>query len=204
MPLAASRRKFAEMILYVARETEGDRRCGATKLNKILFYADFGAFRKLGRSISGQEYQKLERGPAPRALLPVVGDLEVEGACVWAERNYLGFQQKKLLARREPDLSLFSAEEIDILRSVIDELSDLSATEVSDLSHNFLGWQAAQLGETIPYGTALIEPSRPLTDEEQDYAAAVAREFLAETANDRQTAPLRAGDPGDLQGFPAG
>jgi hypothetical protein len=104
MPLGPSQQKFAEMILYVARETEGDRRCGATKLNKILFYADFGAHRKLGRAISGQEYQKLPHGPAPRALVPVVGDLEGEGACVWAERNYLGYTSKKLLALREPDL----------------------------------------------------------------------------------------------------
>lgn len=171
--------KFREMILYVAKEAQDDPKCGATKLNKILFYADFAAYRKWGRSISGQEYQKLEWGPAPRRLKPEVETLEREKACAWADRDYYGRTLKKLITLREPDLSRFSAEEIDLIRDVVDRLRELNATEVSDLSHEFLGWQAAEYGETIPYETSLVERSRPLTDDEEAYARNVAREYLA-------------------------
>ncbi len=52
--------KFRELILFIARETKDDRSCGATKLNKILFYSDFRAYEQLGRSITGECYQNLE------------------------------------------------------------------------------------------------------------------------------------------------
>lgn len=167
------------MILYVARATEGDPRCGATKLNKILFYADFWAYRKLGRSISGQEYQKLEYGPAPRRIKPTVRAMESERECVWAEREYHGFPLDKLVALRDPEISVFAAEEIDILRNVVDELWELNATEVSDLSHRFVGWKAAGHGETIPYETVFVGEPRPLTADELRWAHQVIDEYVA-------------------------
>lgn len=175
--MTAEARKFRELLLYVARETEGDPRCGSVKLNKILFYADFEAYRRLGHSISGQTYQKLDRGPALRKLLPIVRRMERQGACAWAERDYFGFPLKKLLPLRKPDLSLFSGQEIDIVGSVIRDLWELNATEVSDLSHRFVGWQAVEPGEDIPYETVFVGPPRPLTEEESDWVRQVAGEY---------------------------
>jgi hypothetical protein len=176
--LAGQDRKFEELILYLARESQEDHRCGATKLNKILFYADFIAYHKLGRSITGQKYQKLERGPAPRRIVPVVEAMVGRGLCAWAERSYFGFPLKKLLALREPDVSVFSAEELDIARTVVSELWELNATEVSDLSHRFVGWQAADIGEEIPYETVFVDEPRPLTQEEEAWAHEVIEEYL--------------------------
>lgn len=176
--MPAKDRKFRELILYVARESEDDRKCGATKLNKILFYADFHAYRKLGQSISGERYQKLERGPAPKRALPVIAEMESEGLCAWAERDYYGFPLRKLIPLREPDLSVFSAQELDVARSVISELWELNATEVSDLSHRFAGWQAAELGEEIPYETVFVDEARPLTTEELTWAEEVIQDYL--------------------------
>jgi hypothetical protein len=176
--LANQDKKFEELILYIARESQEDRRCGATKLNKILFYADFMAYHKLGRSITGQKYQKLERGPAPRRIVLVVDAMIARGLCAWAERSYFGFPLRKLLALREPDVSVFSAEELDIARTVVSELWDLNATEVSDLSHRFVGWQAADFGEEIPYQTVFVDEPRPLTQEEEAWAHEVIEEYL--------------------------
>jgi hypothetical protein len=176
--MAAKDEKFRELILYVARESEDDRRCGATKLNKILFYADFLAYRKLGRSITGQKYQKLEWGPAPKRIVPVIDEMVREGRCAWAERNYSGFELRKLIPLREPTVSVFTAEELDIVRTVIDDLRDLNATEVSDLSHRFAGWQAAEIGEEIPYNTVFVDEPRPLTREEAAWAHEVIEEYL--------------------------
>lgn len=170
--------KFRELILYVARETEGDERCGATKLNKILFYADFRAYQMLGGSISGQSYQKLEHGPAPKGIVPAV-EAMVEGReCVWADRNYFGLQQKKLVALREADLGLFTAAEIDLVRDVIDELRSLSGRQTSDLSHEFVGWQAADYGDDILYETVFVGEMRELSGEEQKWAAEAADRHL--------------------------
>jgi len=176
--MATRDRKFRELILFVARESETDGKCGATKLNKILFYADFQAYRKLGASISGQRYQKLERGPAPRRAVPMISEMEKEGLCAWEDREYFGLSLRKLIPRRDPDLSVFAQEEVDIARGVIRELWDLNATEVSDLSHGFVGWQAAGLGEEIPYETAFVGEPRPLAPDELAWAHEVIQEYL--------------------------
>lgn len=170
-------KKFRELILYVARETEADPRCGKTKLYKILFYSDFWAFQKLGRSISGQEYQKLKNGPAPRRALPVIESMRKEQLCAWATRDYFGKPQQKLLALREPDLSEFSGEEVAIINEVIRMLWSLDASEVSQLSHRFIGWQLAEEGETIPYSTVALGEPRPPTPQEIEYGQKLARDL---------------------------
>jgi hypothetical protein len=170
-------KKFRELILYVARETENDPRCGRTKLYKILFYSDFWAFQKLGHSISGQEYQKLKNGPAPRKALPVIETMQREGLCAWAERDHFGKSQHKLIALREPSLSEFSGEEIAIVQDVIRMLWHLDASEVSSLSHRFIGWQLAEEGETIPYSTVALGQPRPPTLQEIEYGQMLAREL---------------------------
>src|SRR6185295_11611515 len=99
--------KFRELIVYLARRSEGDPNFGATKLNKLLFFCDFLAFRQLGRAITGQRYFKLEFGPAPRALKPVLREMEESGDCITVERNHFGHLQRRVIARREPDLAGF-------------------------------------------------------------------------------------------------
>lgn len=168
--------KFRELVLYIARETESDPKCGKTKLYKILFYSDFWAYQKWGHSISGQDYQKLRNGPAPRRALPVIQGM-LKKDCVWAERDYFGRPQQKLLALREPDLSDFSGEEIAIVQDVINILRPYDATEVSNLSHRFIGWQLAAEGEPIPYSTVALGEPRPPTPSEIEYGQQLAREL---------------------------
>jgi hypothetical protein len=149
--------KFRELVLYLATKSECDKHFGAVKLNKQLFYCDFLAYQIYGKSITGQRYQKLDHGPAPRALLPVVRDLETEGAVVQQDRlTYGKHTQRRVVALRDADLSAFSAEEIALVDKVLDELRDFNAASVSDLSHRFLGWKLARVGEDIPYQVALV------------------------------------------------
>jgi hypothetical protein len=170
-------RKFRELLLYLARKTEGDPRCSRTKIYKILFYADFLAFQKLGHSISEQNYQRLPNGPAPKRALPILERMQSEGLCVWAERDFYGRTQQKLVALREPDLSLFTGDEIAIVDEVIAKLWPYTASDVSELSHRFIGWQLARDGEDIPYSTVALGEPRPPTPREIEYGQRLAREM---------------------------
>jgi hypothetical protein len=177
MATKAKTKKFRELILYVARETESDPKCGKTKLYKILFYSDFLAYSKLGHSISGQDYQKLKNGPAPRRGYPELKAMVAANLCVWAIRDYFGREQHKLLALREPDLSDLTGEEIAIVQEVLRSLLPYDGTEVSDLSHRFLGWQLAENGEAIPYSTVALGAPRPPTVSEIEYGRRLALEL---------------------------
>ena len=169
--MAAAREKFKELILYIAQESEGDSTFGATKLNKILFFCDFLSYRAYGQSITRQRYFKLPFGPAPRALVPVVKELIEEEACIKVQRSHFDKPQETILARREANLEVFTSRDIALANYVLRQLRDNDAKEVSDLSHEFIGWQLAGEQEDIPYEAIFLGDPRKLalTEEEIRY-----------------------------------
>lgn len=172
--VAKKDRKLAELILYIADRSETDRHFGAIKLNKILFYADFLFYQKTGRSITGQEYQRLPNGPAPRRLVPVRDALKKAGDLALKSRYVEGLEQVRAIAIREADLSSFSGGEIAMVNYVIEALRNRTAAESSELSHAEMGWKLAENGETIPYASVFLS-TRKITQEEADYALELAR-----------------------------
>jgi uncharacterized phage-associated protein len=148
--------KTAELVLLVAKHTEDDPTAGSTKLNKILYFAEVSHLRRTGQPITGSEYQKQPHGPTLRRMPPVVRQLENEGAAKEVEEDYFGYAQKKLVALRDPDLSGFSAIEIESVMDMIRQFWGKSAKEVSDISHEDPGWRAVDIGETIPLELAFV------------------------------------------------
>jgi hypothetical protein len=140
--------KFQELVLHICRRSEGDATFGAVKLNKLLFYADFLAYRQFGSAITWQPCQRLENGPAPKRLLPILKKMEARRDIATQEVNYFGRKQKRSVALREPDLSRFSAAEIALVDALIESCLGKSAKDMSQMSHTFIGWSCAQDGET--------------------------------------------------------
>jgi hypothetical protein len=167
----AGREKFKELILYIAQQSEGDSTFGATKLNKVLFFCDFLSYRAYGESITEQRYFKLPFGPAPRALVPVVNELLEEGACIKVPRSRFGLPQETIFAKREANLDVFRPRDIALADHVLRQLRDNDATEVSNLSHEFIGWQLARDREDIPFESIFLGDPRKvtLTEEEITY-----------------------------------
>lgn len=159
--------KLRELVLHISRQSEGDPCFGAVKLNKILFYADFLAYRRFGQPITGAEYQKLEHGPAPRQLKPLHERMKREGTIAVRKAEFGGYTQHRTLALREPILGKFTSEEIALVDSVIKQFWGQNASDVSDYSHRFIGWQLANVGETIPYSLALLTRRDPTEKERQ-------------------------------------
>ncbi len=160
--------KFRELIIHISVKCADDRYYSATKLNKILFYSDFLAYKLYGESITGADYFALPHGPAPRRLLPVRSEMEKNG-----DISIQKYIQHRVLALRDPDYDIFAAREIALVDKVIDILRDHDADEVSEITHLFLGWRAAmaegeQTGEhlSIPYQTVFVQD--PTIDEYEE------------------------------------
>lgn len=177
MKVEYDERKFAEMVLYVADKLRGERRGGATKLNKALYFADFAHVRKTGAPISGAEYQKLDHGPAPRRLRPVREQLLESGDATMASVEVFGYRQDVLVPERAADLSVFSAAEIATIDEVLNDLDGLTARQVSDLSHEEPGWRMAEPGGTIPYHRAFVAKRQVSTPTSRCLAADVAERY---------------------------
>lgn len=153
--------KLRELILFVAERSGDDPRFGSTKLNKLLFFADFLAYVKLGSSITGQAYQRLPNGPAPKKLLPIVKKMIEDRVLAIQKRDHYGRTQNVPVALRPPRLKGFTAEEIAIITQVLTEFRSKNAKDVSDLSHQFAGWELAGNKELIPYQVALVHFKKP-------------------------------------------
>lgn len=160
-PQGPNEHKFRELVLFIAQKSEGDVQFGATKLNKLLFYADFLAFQSFGQAITCHRYQRLDKGPAPRALVPILARMEADGEIVRVERNHYGKTQKRVVARRMANLDLLSSKEVDLVSQLIQECWGKTAKAMSDLSHRFRGWRLAKDGEDIPYEVALVQFRKP-------------------------------------------
>jgi len=164
---------FEETIIYIALKSEKDPRFGAIKLNKILYYVDKTAYLNLGKTITGVEYQHLEEGPSPKALLPVRDQLLAEGAIQIEFRRYFSGIQQRIVAKRTPNISAFRKEEIEIIDEVIEILWSLNGQGVSNLSHEEFGWKVTNDFETIPMRTAWLS-SEPLSMEQVELGQKIA------------------------------
>jgi hypothetical protein len=147
--------KFKALVHYVCAKCDDPRQLGATKLNKILWYAECEAYLKLQRPISDAKFVKREFGPAPVAILPVLKELEKDGALVVREVEYFGNRKREFISLREPNLRQFSAEEISIIDRVTGIITEQhTAKSVSRHSHDDI-YDMAEIGEELPLYTVL-------------------------------------------------
>lgn len=154
--------RLRELILYIAGRCDRDSRFGATKLNKILLFADFFAYFRRRRPITGVEYIRLPNGPAPRRMKPVTDDMAARGEIAVRVVQDGKFQQKRIVPLRPPNLGLFSADDIAIVDEMIQNLWGRTATAVSELSHG-IAWRVAGDRAPIPYEAVFLS-DEPLTE----------------------------------------
>lgn len=116
--------RLRELMLYIADKCKEDPKFGAAKLNKILYFADFISFSKRGVPITGAEYMRLGKGPAPKHLVPVRVSMEKAGELKVVEGEYYGYPQKRPVPNKSPDLKAFSPGDLSIVDQVIRLLWD--------------------------------------------------------------------------------
>ncbi|MEE9303354.1 MAG: type II TA system antitoxin MqsA family protein [Thiotrichaceae bacterium] len=122
-----------------------------TKLNKLLFYADFKHFKEYSVSITGARYVHLQYGPVPDDYDYYFAELAREHYLGVEEEifdNYTGF---KCVARVEPDLSLFNQSERDVLEQVIQYFRHFGSVKIMEFSHEEVAYASTMEGETISY-----------------------------------------------------
>ena len=124
-----------------------------TKLQKLLFYADFLAVKRYGRPITGLVYVHHHYGPVPAHLdliqwaLLTNGDIDVKPF----EGPYEG---EVIIASQEPDLTLFSQEELEVINTVAGFFRDFTAAKITEFSHEEQAYTLTALRELIPFSYA--------------------------------------------------
>jgi len=112
-----------------------------TKLNKLLFYADFKHYKDYSLSITGMRYARYPYGPVPDKYDYYFATLVDENAIGVSEEFYPnGYSGEQLTSLKNPDLSLFATSELKLLASVKEYFKDMTSTSISEFSHQEKGY----------------------------------------------------------------
>lgn len=142
--------KLREMAVFFASQHDTWR----TKLNKLLFYADFLHFKRHGMAISGARYVNMQFGPVPADFYTLQAAL-VDDASLDERPTAVGdCSGTVFVANRPPDRSLFSEAELQTLNDVAHTFDGWPASRIMEYSHQERAWKQTKDRETIDYGFA--------------------------------------------------
>lgn len=112
-----------------------------TRLNKLLFYADFNTYRLTGHSITGLEYRAIQFGPVPAHFQKMYVNLSELGQISIDEQYFgNGAYGDEITADIMFDKALFSRDELKVLEFVAKRYGKLSTDDIVKLSHDETGW----------------------------------------------------------------
>lgn len=145
--------KFREVLLYVLNKVGGKPNVGETVLYKLLYFIDFDYYERYEEQLIGATYKRNKFGPTPLEFRKVAERM-IEGRELQKLPNkYFEYPQTKYLPLRAPNLSRLSGREIGVIDHVLDRLSDMTAAQISEYSHNDVPWLSTDEGGVIPYET---------------------------------------------------
>ena len=144
---------MSAMISYFAAK---GKQIYKTKLNKLLFYADFVNFYLNGRSISGANYVHLPFGPVPDQYEQILKKLTAAGELEITPINTRkGTANEIHLGANAGNASeTLAPEEAAALDWVLDNYGKMSTEEIMELSHNEKAYRNTFPNEKIAYGYA--------------------------------------------------
>jgi hypothetical protein len=185
MPSAVdfNRGKFKELVIYfcAASKRAGDEGFGMVKLNKLLYRADFEAYRLLGHPITGETYEKQEFGPVARDLPIALDELGAAGRLRWELIPRGPHTRKVPTMTNDPDavadMTAFPSDERDVIETTLRELAVYGGKGASEWSHEeSAGWRMVpEYGQPIDYGTTFLS-TKPIPAKDLERARQFVRD----------------------------
>lgn len=157
--LPGGQSRLREAALYVMKKCEGAEAFGLTKLNKILWRADFRAYAARRVPVTGRQYQRLQQGPAPVEMYPVLQEMQRDEYMRIERREAGPFEEQRPVALVEPSMRYFSADDVAYLDAAIEDYWHHSARGVSKDSHG-VAWETRNNGDPMPYNLALLSDDK--------------------------------------------
>lgn len=131
MIITHHREKLINAIIYFAKNT---KKCGKTKLMKLLYFLDFIHFKQTGKSVTGLDYYAWKRGPVPKKLFDEIsGEVSADLKKAIAIQPIDRFQ--KIVPKKKFDGKHFTARETRLLEQVAFVFKEADAEQMKEASH---------------------------------------------------------------------
>lgn len=140
--------KFTEMVVYFSEQIKPYK----TKMNKLLFYADFLMFKESCFSISGVRYHAINMGPVPHNFQSVFEYLANNDE---VDIHYYEFPDggfgEQFIARKDRafNAAIFSETELDILKRIAMTFKTTSTNDIIELSHLEKAWKENEKAKNV-------------------------------------------------------
>jgi transcriptional regulator with XRE-family HTH domain len=151
-------KKFKEVLLYILNKIGSRPNIGETVIYKLLYFIDFDYYEKYEEQLIGATYQKNHYGPTPKEFIKIVKMMEGKDLTK-IQGKYFKHPQTKYLPLRQPDLSILNANEIQLIDNVLNKMSDMNASQISEHSHNDVPWLTTEDGKIIEYESVFYRTS---------------------------------------------
>jgi putative zinc finger/helix-turn-helix YgiT family protein len=132
--------KFTEMVVFFSDKLSPFK----TKMNKLLFYADFLMFKETCYSISGVRYKAIDMGPVPKNFQSIFEYLANNNEIyIYSTEFPDGYTGEQFKARedRKFNATLFTENELHTLEKVATVFKETSTTAIIELSHLEKAWK---------------------------------------------------------------
>lgn len=137
------------ILLYILNQT-GEVFC--TKMNKLLFYADFLSYRRYRVAMTGLSYRAIDYGPVPERWDRVYSCFD---EIIQEPRSFGEKEGNVLVATIQADADKLTSAEIEILNEVCARFSSCTSSEMTRISHDEDAWRENVEGHRrIPYEAA--------------------------------------------------
>lgn len=143
--------KFREIFLYILNKVASKPNIGETVIYKLLYFIDFDFYEKYEEQLIGATYIKNRYGPTPVEFKKIVEKMINDKQIMTVKDSYFDYPQTKYLPLRKADLSRLKANEVELIDGVLNKLSDMNASQISDYSHNDVPWLTTENGKVIEY-----------------------------------------------------
>lgn len=143
--------KFKETLLYILNKVGSKPNIGETVIYKLLYFIDFDFYERYEEQLIGATYIKNRFGPTPIEFKKIIESMTKEGSIVRVKNEYFSFPQTKYLPLKRPMLSHLKAHELELIDEVLNRLSDMNASQISEYSHNDVPWLTTKEGDKIEY-----------------------------------------------------
>lgn len=153
--------KFRQILLYILKKVGGKPNVGMTVLYKLLYFMDFDYYEKYEDQLMGLVYMKNHHGPTPLLFENLIGTMVKNGEVEIVKSKFYQFPQTKYLVNPavEPKLSILNGREQEHIDWELQRLSDLTASQLSDLSHKDVPWISAESGKSLDYESVFYRTS---------------------------------------------
>jgi transcriptional regulator with XRE-family HTH domain len=143
--------KFKTILLYILEKCKDKPNIGKVVLNKLLYFSDFNYFFEHRDYLTGLRYSKLPKGPVP-GIDPFIEQMKSNMELKEVPVDYYGYPSIRYIPMVKADLTLLIPAEVKVIDEVIVMYADMSAADISDLSHDDPPWlETPNIGDEIDY-----------------------------------------------------